>query len=103
MRRSESSRDEELRGEYDFAKLPGGIRGKYLRRYRAGTNLALLDPDVAAAFPTDQAVNEALRVVLKAASAVRRNRRASTKPLHRPTGAGKVSDQPVGKKRAIRR
>jgi len=41
--------------------MKGGVRGKYCRRYRAGTNLALLAPDVAKAFPNDEAVNEALR------------------------------------------
>jgi hypothetical protein len=54
-----------VRPEYDLAKLKGGVRGKYLERYRAGTNLALLAPDVRAAFPTDEAVNQALRSVLQ--------------------------------------
>ncbi len=69
----------------------------------AGTNLALLEPDVAAAFPTDEAVNEALRTVLKAAMAVRRVRRPSNKALQRSAGAEKVSDQPADKRRAARR
>lgn len=56
--------DEELRPEYDLTKLKGGVRGKYWERYRAGTNLALLAPDVRAAFPTDEAVNDALRLVM---------------------------------------
>ncbi len=45
--------------------LKGGARGKYAKRYRAGTNLILLEPDVAKAFPNDKAVNEALRLVMK--------------------------------------
>jgi hypothetical protein len=58
----ESDREEdELRPEYDTTELTGGVRGKYLKRYRAGTNLALLAPDIRAAFPTDEAVNQALR------------------------------------------
>jgi hypothetical protein len=57
--------DDELRPEYDLSQLQGGERGKYLDRYRAGTNLALLAPDVRAAFPTDEAVNEALRSLMK--------------------------------------
>jgi hypothetical protein len=44
-------RRDELRREYDLSKLKGGVRGKYLARYRAGTNLMLLSPDVAAYFP----------------------------------------------------
>ena len=50
--------DHEMQPEYDLA---GGVRGKYVERYRQGTNVVLLDPDVAAKFPTSQAVNEALR------------------------------------------
>ncbi|MBI4600506.1 MAG: hypothetical protein HY721_00960 [Planctomycetes bacterium] len=59
------SRDE-LRPEYDLrGLLKEGVRGKYVRRYRAGTNLVLLAPDVARAFPSDEAVNEALRLVIR--------------------------------------
>lgn len=55
--------DDELRPEYDLSQLlQGGVRGKYAERYRAGTNLVLLDPDVAQAFPDAEAVNEALRI-----------------------------------------
>ena len=58
--------DDELRPEYDLRELlKGGIRGKYVEQYSAGTNLILLDPDVAEAFPSEQAVNEALRLVLQ--------------------------------------
>ena len=56
--------DDDLRPEYDASVLKGGVRGKYLERYRAGTNLALLAPDVRAAFPTDEAVNQALRSLM---------------------------------------
>ena len=56
---------DELRPEYDLSKLKGGVRGKYYERYRAGTNLVKLDADVRAAFPTDEAVNEALRSLMK--------------------------------------
>src|SRR5438132_358680 len=58
-------KEDDLRTEYDLSKLKGGVRGKYLSRYRAGTNLALLAPDVRAAFPTDEAVNQALRAVMQ--------------------------------------
>jgi hypothetical protein len=58
--------DDELRPEYNLKELlKGAARGKYAERYRAGTNLVLLDPDVAKAFPNEQAVNEALRLVLR--------------------------------------
>ena len=56
---------DELCPEYDLTQLlKDGARGKYAERYRAGTNLALLDPDVARAFPDDAAVNQALRLVI---------------------------------------
>lgn len=58
------------RPEYDFSSMRGGVRGKYVARYRAGTNLVLLDPEVARAFPTDAAVNQALRAVLEMANEV---------------------------------
>lgn len=61
------SADDELRPEYDLAQLRGGVRGKYAERYKQGTNLVLLDPDVADAFPTEDAVNEALRLLMRIA------------------------------------
>ncbi len=48
------------RGEYKFS---GGIRGKYAKRYAQGSNVVILDPDVAEAFPTAEKVNKALRKV----------------------------------------
>ncbi|MBL7074980.1 hypothetical protein ISS37_07065 [candidate division KSB1 bacterium] len=59
--------DDELRAEYDLSQLKGGVRGKYVQRYNAGTNLVLLAPDVAEAFPSDEAVNEALRLLMRIA------------------------------------
>jgi hypothetical protein len=56
-----------LRPEYDFSKMQGGVRGKYVERYRSGTNVVLLDPDVAQAFPTSDSVNEALRLLMQIA------------------------------------
>jgi hypothetical protein len=57
-------RRDELRREYDLSKLGGGVRGKYSARYRAGTNLVLLSPDVAEHFPDEQSVNKALRSLI---------------------------------------
>ena len=55
-----------LRPEYDLRKsLKGAVRGKYAERYRAGTNLVLLEPDVAKVFRDDKSVNEALRLVMQ--------------------------------------
>jgi hypothetical protein len=63
----ENEMEDELRSEYDFAQMQGGVRGKYVERYRAGTNLVLLDPDVAQAFQNDAAVNDALRMLIQVA------------------------------------
>jgi hypothetical protein len=62
------SEDDDLRAEYEPAVLIGGIRAKYLERYTAGTNLALLAPDIRAAFPTDESVNQALRSLMQSQS-----------------------------------
>jgi hypothetical protein len=59
--------EDELQPEYDFTQLEGGVRGKYVDRYRSGTNLVLLDPDVAKSFPNENAVNEALRLLMQIA------------------------------------
>ena len=56
-----------MRPEYDLTKLTGRMRGKYVERYRSGTNLVLLESDVQAAFPDAEAVNEALRMLMKVA------------------------------------
>lgn len=60
----EHRRNGDMRPEYDFTSMKGGMRGKYYKRYRKGTNVVLLEPDVAEAFPTEGAVNEALRGIL---------------------------------------
>jgi hypothetical protein len=66
MKTPEDEMSDELRPEYDMKELlRTGVRGKYAERYKAGTNLVLLDPDVAKAFPDEQAVNEALRLVIE--------------------------------------
>jgi hypothetical protein len=58
--------NDELRPEYDLGRLlKGGVRGKYAKRYHAGTNLILLDPDVRKAFRSERAVNDALRLVIE--------------------------------------
>ena len=59
--------DDDLRAAYDLRPLLGnGVRGKYVQRYRAGTNLVLLAPDVARAFANDgERINRALRMALR--------------------------------------
>jgi hypothetical protein len=65
------TRNNGMRPEYDFAAMKGGVRGKHVKSYRQGTNLVLLEPDVAEAFPNDAAVNQALRGILNTTRAVR--------------------------------
>jgi hypothetical protein len=66
-RTEKQKRRGELRREYDLSQLKGGVRGKYVARYRAGTNLILLSPDVAEYFPDEQSVNTALRSLIRVA------------------------------------
>ena len=60
--RTRKTKAAQMRGEYDFA---GGTRGKYAKRFLESTNLVLLDPDVAEMFPTQAAVNNALRALAR--------------------------------------
>jgi hypothetical protein len=62
---NERINEDEMRPEYD---LRGGVRGKYYKQYMEGTNVILLDPDVAAVFHDSQSVNQALRVLIRAAA-----------------------------------
>jgi len=59
-----------MRPEYDLSLLKGGVRGKYFRQASAGTNLVLIEPDLAKMFPDSAAVNRTLRVVAEAAQAI---------------------------------
>jgi len=58
--------DYELQDEYDLSKMTILPRGRFSPERRAGKNIVILEPDVAQAFPNDEAVNEALRLVIKA-------------------------------------
>jgi hypothetical protein len=60
-------RSDDLRPEYDLATLKGGVRGKYYKQAAAGTNLVLLEPDVARTFPDSSSVNRALRLLQEVA------------------------------------
>ncbi len=66
QKKTENSEDE-MRPEYDLSKLKGKVRGKYVERYKAETNLVLLESDVREAFPDAESVNDALRMLIKVA------------------------------------
>ncbi len=76
------AKSDQLRPEYHLEDLGPGVRGKYFESYQKGTNLVLLSPDVAKAFPTEDAVNDALRSLVEIA-------RKSTGLTRRSTGRGK--------------
>lgn len=74
MKKSRSKRRaREMRAEYDFS---GGVRGKYLDRYRSGTNVVLLDAELVKAFPDSKSVNDALRALVATAARTPPRKRA---------------------------
>jgi uncharacterized DUF497 family protein len=79
--------NDELRAEYDLSQLKGGVRGKYYRQATAGTNLVLVEPELAEVFPDTKSVNRALRLLVDTAEAaaapLRRRRRGPIKRLKR--------------------
>jgi len=88
MKKAKPSKRHELRSEYkrsDFGKM---VRGKYADKIASSTNVVVLDPEVAKAFPNDEAVNEALRSLINLA-------KASTRPTRRSRGrAAKTAARP---------
>jgi hypothetical protein len=97
MKKTNSNLSDELRPEYDFASMKGGVRGKYVKRFREGTNIVLVQPEVAAAFPTEEAVNEALRGVLNTTLAVRRRGGLANKALQPARGLPRRRKTPRAK------
>ena len=79
-------RGNEMRDHYDFT---GGVRGKYARRYAEGTNVVVLDPDVARLFPNREAVNETLRAVAQIVQIQERRRGRANKAV--PPDRGPVA------------
>jgi hypothetical protein len=77
---------DELRPEYDLARLKGGVRGKYYQQATAGTNLVLLEPDIARAFPDSNSVNRALRLLHDVATKSASRTRKATSGRRRATG-----------------
>jgi hypothetical protein len=76
-----SRRGDEMRREYRLVDLKNPVRGKYYARAIAGTNVVLLDPDIAEAFPDAKSVNDALRVLVNVArTKIRHGRRTRRRP-----------------------
>ena len=78
--KKEIRKSDEMRNHYDFS---GGVRGKYARRYAEGTNVVVLDPDVARLFPNREAVNETLRAVAEIVNIQERRRPRPNKKIPR--------------------
>jgi hypothetical protein len=81
-------RNDDLRPEYNLTRLAGGVRGKYYRQATAGTNLILIEPELARVFRDSESVNRALRLLLETAE-------ASTAPVHPRHRASKKRLQPT--------
>lgn len=81
-----------MRKQYKREDLGKGVRGKYHAAYSKGTNVVLLSPDVAAAFPTSEAVNEALRGLVQVA-------KDSVRPTTRSSGLGKSVARAAARKK----
>lgn len=79
IRKRKSSAPDEMRAEYDFSKMKGLERGRYYERYKAGTNLILIEPEIFAVFPNREAVNNALRSLIRAKGKTRVSTRAGAK------------------------
>ena len=67
MKKTETEIDNELRADYDMPSMKGVVRGKYDQRFKESSNVVVLAPDVAAAFPNEESVNEALRMLINVA------------------------------------
>ena len=74
MNQTKNQETDELRSEYDFS---GGVRGKHHAAYKTGTNVVLLDADVAKAFPDSSSVNRALRMLLEVAKKQAQSKRTA--------------------------
>ncbi|MEP6741934.1 MAG: hypothetical protein ABJB61_05500 [bacterium] len=82
---STKSNNDDLRPEYDLSKLKGGVRGKYYREATAGTNLVLIEPELANVFPDTESVNRALRLLADTAESA-----TAKKGVRRKASKGKL-------------
>jgi hypothetical protein len=90
MKKNSQPPNGDLRSEYDFGSMKCGVRGKYLKRAGERTNIVLLDSDIAEAFPSEAAVNEALRGMLN-----------TTRAVHSSGGLPNKALQPMSRSRRV--
>ena len=94
MKKASAKRlDDELRPEYDLSQLKGGVRGKYYRQAVAGTNLMLIEPELAEVFRDAESVNRALRLLVDTAE-------AAVGPTRHRRGAPNQGGQPTRQRQA---
>ena len=93
--------EDDMRAEYDFGSMRGGVRGKYVEKLRQESNIVVLDPEIAQAFPTGEAVNAALRGMLDTARAVRTHGGLPNTALQ-PTSRARSKSKPTRNPRASR-
>lgn len=91
-------KDNGMREHYDFT---GGVRGKYARRYAEGSNVVVLDPDVARLFPNREAVNDTLRAVAQIVQ-IQERRRGAAKKKVLPNRGSVGSRNEIGRMRSGR-
>jgi hypothetical protein len=90
---------DDIRPEYDFS---GAVRGKYYERFRQGSNVVLLEPDVSAAFPNSASVNQALRTLMPVARKGGRVMRRPSSPQRRPNKRMQLTRSAKAKQRRPR-
>lgn len=86
MKKASAKRlDDDLRPQYDLSQLKGGVRGKYHRQAIAGTNLVLIERQLADVFPdAESVINRALRLLVDTAQAVAPLARRRPSALRKP-------------------
>ena len=90
MKRASAKKNEDdLRSEYDLSQLKGGVRGKYYREASAGTNLVLIEPELATVFPDTESVNRALRLLAHTAQSA-----TAKKVVRRKSSDGRMKVRP---------
>ena len=86
MKKASPRKDkDDLRPEYDLSQLKGGVRGKYYREATAGTNLVLIDPELATVFPDTESINRALRLLADTAQSA-----TGRKAVRRKSANGRI-------------
>ena len=96
-RKHQTDDSDEMRPEYDFTNA---VRGKYYERYRRGTNVVVLDPDLSEVFPNAAAVNDALRLLVTVADAKAGRPQHTVRPINALQPTSRVPAKAKTKRRS---